>query len=102
MLSRLLYTDKYSKTTDTVDLEDHYAKNTISQMINSGIYTNIPKDYDVSENITRGEMVHIVNNIIYLRDNSKCGVIEDFIEQNYLFKDLLVDKYDVYYDDCLK
>lgn len=47
-------------------------------------------------------MVHIVNNIIYLRDNSKCGAIEDFIEQNYLFKDLLGDKYDVYYDDCLK
>ena len=74
MLSRVLYTDKYKSTTTLVDLKGHYAEATLSKIVNSGIYSYLDKGFDVHAVITRDEMIHIVNNIIYPRDKSESSL----------------------------
>lgn len=101
MLSRVLYTDKYKSTTTLVDLKGHYAEATLSRIINSGIYSYLNKEFDVNSLITRDEMIHIVNNIIYPRDKSESS-LESYLKKKSVFTDLLGNNYDIYYKDCLK
>lgn len=101
MLSRVLYTDKYKSTTTLVDLKGHYAEATLSKIVNSGIYSYLDKGFDVHSVITRDEMIHIVNNIIYPRDKSESS-LESYLKSKAVFTDLLGNKHDIYYKDCLK
>lgn len=101
MLSRVLYTDKYRSTTTLVDLKGHYAEATLSKIINSGIYSYLDKGFDVHAVITRDEMIHIVNNIIYPRDKSESS-LESYLKRKAVFTDLLGNNHDIYYKDCLK
>lgn len=101
MLSRVLYTDKYKSTTTLVDLKGHYAEATLSKIINSGIYSYLDKGFDVHAVITRDEMIHIVNNIIYPHDKSESS-LESYLKSKAVFTDLLGNKHDIYYKDCLK
>ena len=101
MLSRVLYTDKYKSTTTLVDLKGHYAEVTLSKIINSGIYSYLDKGFDVHAVITRDEMIHIVNNIIYPRDKSESS-LESYLKRKAVFTDLLGNNHDIYYKDCLK
>lgn len=100
MLGRVLYTAKYSKVTDKVDLENHYAKEALSKILNSGIYDKLDSNYDISAIITRDEMIHIVNNIIYPRNKSALS-LENYLSDKSIFTDLLNNKNDLYYGDCL-
>lgn len=101
MLSRVLYTDKYKSTTTLVDLKGHYAEATLSKIVNSGIYSYLDKGFDVHAVITRDEMIHIVNNIIYPRDKSESS-LESYLKRKAVFTDLLGNNHDIYYKDCLK
>ena len=101
MLSRVLYTDKYKSTTTLVDLKGHYAEATLSKIVNSGIYSYLDKGFDVHSVITRDEMIHIVNNIIYPRDKSESS-LESYLKRKAVFTDLLGNNHDIYYKDCLK
>lgn len=101
MLSRVLYTDKYKSTTTLVDLKGHYAEATLSKIVNSGIYSYLDKGFDVHAVITRDEMIHIVNNIIYPHDKSESS-LESYLKSKAVFTDLLGNKHDIYYKDCLK
>ena len=101
MLSRVLYTDKYNNKTDLVDVKGHYAEETLSNMINSGVYSKLDKNFDIRSTISRDEMIHIVNNIIYSRIKSEDS-LERYLKENAVFTDLLSNKADVYYMDCLK
>ena len=101
MLSRVLYTDKYKSTTTLVDLKGHYAEATLSKIVNSGIYSYLDKGFDVHAVITRDEMIHIVNNIIYPRDKSESS-LESYLKKKAVFTDLLGNNHDIYYKDCLK
>lgn len=87
MLSRVLYTDKYKSTTTLVDLKGHYAEATLSKIVNSGIYSYLDKGFDVHAVITRDEMIHIVNNIIYPRDKSESS-LESYLKRKAVFTDL--------------
>lgn len=101
VLSRLIYTNKYSTVYSKIDLSNHYAKKTIAQMLNAGVYTSLSSGFDVSAVISRGEMVHLVNNIIYMRD-ADVSSFERYLVKNKLFQDLTGDREYVYYRDCLK
>lgn len=101
MISRVVYTDKYSGSTNKVNLNGHYAKESLSKIINSGIYSKLDAKFDVRAVISRDEMIHIVNNIIYPRNKSVAGV-EGYLREKGVFKDLLQNSKDCYYNDCLK
>lgn len=88
MLGRVIDTSKYSKYTNLDSLKRHYAKEMIAQVLNSGIYDEIDENFDVSKTITRGEMVHLVNNIIYSR-GARNPQAESLIAQRGVFQDLI-------------
>lgn len=101
MLSHVLDVSKYSRFTNLTDLKRHYAKETIAQMLNSGIYDKLDSNYDVTAVITRGEMVHLVNNIIYDRGVSNPST-EELMKNRKLFLDLLDKSDNQYYKSCVK
>ena len=102
ILSRILYTDRYSTVTTKLDLRNHYAKQTLARMINAGIYEDLEKDFDITKNITRDEMIYIVNRIIYTKPYSDTDRTEKYIDRNDIYEDLLGNSSDRYYEDCLK
>lgn len=102
MLSRILYTDKYSINTDVTDVSEHYAKQTLSRMLNSGIYDSIEVNFDITSTITRDEMIQLVNRIIYPKDLGNLDKEEDYLVEHEIYKDLTSDSHDRYYEHCLK
>lgn len=92
MLARVVDFSKYDSNTTIHSLDKHYAKNMVARAINAGIVGKVDDNYDVGANITRGEMVSIINNVIY-----KQGVLAN---KNNIFTDVN-DKTD-FYEDILK
>lgn len=101
MLSRVLDISKYKKRTDLIDLKQHYAKETIARMLNSGVYDSLEDGYDVTAAITRGEMVYLVNNIIYER-GAEIAKIEEMLDCLQIFEDLQSQKDHKYYASSVK
>lgn len=92
MLARVVDFSKYDSNTTIHSLDKHYAKNMVARAINAGIVGKVDDNYDVGAHITRGEMVSIINNVIY-----KQGVLAN---KNNIFTDVN-DKTD-FYEDILK
>lgn len=92
MLARVVDFSKYSSVTTLHSLDKHYAKTMVARAINAGIVGKVGEDYDVKAYITRGEMVSIINNVIY-----KPGVL---IKKDNIFTD--VNEQTKYYEDILK
>lgn len=101
MLSRVLDIAEYSKVSDLASVEQYHAKEAIARMLNSGIYDEISPDFDVNARITRGEMVHLLNNIIYER-NAKATRTEQVLENYQIFLDLIHNRWHMYYGDSVK
>lgn len=101
MLSRLLDISSYSSVSTIVGVQKYPASTTISRLINSGIYSDIDKNYDPGTYITRGEMAHLINNVIYAR-NPDISMKELWAKQNDVFRDLTGNPKQIYYKDCLK
>ena len=103
MLYRLMDTTGYSKTTNLIDVTDHYSPEIIATMLNLGIYDKIPSDFDLDAPITRGEIVHLVNNLIYDRDSAVDIETYNFISENHMYQDLLKinDNTYPYFTDCI-
>ena len=70
-------------------------------MLNSGIYDELDKDFDVNARITRSEMVHLLNNLIYER-NAKATRTERVLESRHIFLDLIENRWHMYYHDSVK
>lgn len=87
-ISRKEVIDTLSKIIDSKDL------------LNSGIYTILPDSFDVNDSITRGEVTHIINNILYKDDNLRSKYTEYFIRKNKILSDILTVE-TIYRDDCL-
>ena len=100
LLRNILYTAKYSNNFSGFGIEGHYAKDELAQMMNSGIYENIPASFDFEAPIPREEMVHIVNNILYKTDASILKT-EGLLVSKGIYSDLLTDKLNPYYYDCV-
>ena len=101
MLSRVLDIAKYSNVSDLPSVKQYHAKEAVARMLNSGIYDEIDADFDVNARITRAEMVHLLNNIIYER-NVKSARTERLLMDNQIFPDLIQNQYHMYYNDCVK
>ena len=63
MLTRVLDTTNYSKVAKWDSVKSYHASETVSRLLNSGIYDKMNLNYDINMRITRGEMVHLLNNI---------------------------------------
>lgn len=101
MLGRVLDLAKYSKISDLASVKQYHAREAIAQILNSGIYDNLDSNLDLNARITRSEMVHLINNIIYGR-NVKDVESEWFIRAYQMFPDLLLNPQHVFFDDCVK
>ena len=101
MLTRVLDTADYSKVAKWDSVKSYHASETVSRLLNSGIYDSMDRNYDINARITRGEMVHLMNNIIYGRDIHDRET-EDFIRNHGVYRDLTGWTGYVYYDDCVK
>lgn len=101
MLTRVLDTTEYSKIAHWDSVKAYHASNTVSRLMNSGIYDDVPEDYDINARITRGEMVHLMNNIIYAR-NIHDRATESFILEHNAYTDLTRNQNYIYYNDCVK
>lgn len=101
MLTRVLDTANYSKVAKWDSVKSYHASETVARLLNSGIYDSMDRDYDINARITRGEMVHLMNNIIYGRDIHDRET-EDFIKYHGVYRDLTGWTGYAYYDDCVK
>lgn len=101
MLTRVLDTANYSKVAKWDSVKSYHASETVARLLNSGIYDSMDRDYDINARITRGEMVHLMNNIIYGRDIHDRET-EDFIRNHGVYRDLTGWTGYAYYDDCVK
>lgn len=101
MLTRVLNTTDYSKIARWDSVKAYHASETVSKLLNSGIYDDMGKNFDINARITRAEMVHLMNNIIYAR-NVKDVETENFVLLHGMYRDLTSDKNYKYYDDCIK
>lgn len=101
MLGRILYTKPYSSVTDVIDLDGHYAESALSRMLNVGLHDELPDNYDIEAPITRGEMCHLINNIIYRR-NAFNRSIEQLCNSKGIYVDLLKMKGSLYYSSCIQ
>lgn len=100
MLSRVINIDDNATTCNGVDLRNHYSSRTLAQVLNAGVYDSIPSNYDVNAVITRGEMVHIINNVIGI-DTPSASAMESYLKQSGKFSDLVGMTSYAYYKDCL-
>lgn len=101
MLSRVLEIEEYSKVSNLTSVKQYHAAETIARMMNSGIYDQIDSDFNINLRITRGEMVHLLNNIIYER-NAKNPKTEALCLDHAIFMDLTDNPYHKYYNNCMK
>lgn len=101
MLSRVLDIAKYSKVSNLPSVKQYHAKEAVARMLNSGIYDELDKDFDVNARITRSEMVHLLNNLIYER-NAKATRTERVLESRHIFLDLIENRWHMYYHDSVK
>lgn len=101
MLTRVLDTAEYSKVARWDSVKSYHASETVSRLLNSGIYDDMKSDYNINARITRGEMVHLMNNIIYGRDIHDAST-ENFIKSHGVYLDLTGNSNYIYYNDCVK
>lgn len=99
MLSRIIYTDKFSEQVSNVNLSNHYDSKTLAKMISSGIYESIPTNYDISSEIKRNEMVYLISRLIYTEDYDRQKDNESFIKENGILLDIVPSI--EYYENCL-
>ena len=101
MLTRVLDTAEYSKVASWDSVKSYHASETVAKLLNSGIYDTTDSNYDINARITRGEMVHLMNNIIYAR-NATDSATENYIRANGIYMDLLNNPSYKYYNNCIK
>ena len=101
MLSRVLDVANYAKVSNIDCLKGHYSEEALARILNSGIYTELEESFDVDEKISRAEMVHLMNNVLYVRDES-APEIEKILEDNHLFLDLLQVRNHPFYKNCIR
>lgn len=101
MLSRVLDVANYSKVSNIDCLKGHYSEEALARILNSGIYTKLNESFDVDEKISRAEMVHLMNNVLYARDED-APETEKILEDNHIFLDLLQAKNHPFYKNCIK
>lgn len=101
ILDRILNLYDYSDEFDGEYVNKYYNSDGIARVLNSGLYTKeVDKSYDPSAPISRAEMIHLVNNVLYERESTNADN-EDILKNYSVYPDLTGTSNE-YKNDCIR
>ena len=101
MLSRVIYTDHYSSNPSDMMSNPNYNYINVLKLLNSGIYRILPEERNLSSYITRGEMVHLINSIVFTNPTD-IGDRDTTLKDSGVYSDLANNNGYTYYNDCVR
>lgn len=91
ILSRIVDFSEYPSTSKLQGLSEWQQKSMIAQALNAGLVSNYDEEtYDINKNITRAEVVNIINNIVFSNKlSNKRNIFTDISDRDSWYEDVV-------------